>query len=386
MHFHDDITVDAAKAAAEINPADWDRCVGSADPFLQWRFIDALERSGSATPRTGWGAAHLIASHQGRVVGVAPTYVKGHSYGEYVFDHAWADAYERAGGRYYPKLQICVPFTPVPGARFAAAPDAPPHTAVVMAETAARLAAAEGFSSAHATFADASSMAALRQAGWLERLGVQYHWFNRGYGDFDDFLEALASRKRKQIKRERREVAESSVQVRALTGDDLRPAHWDAFYELYLQTADRKWGGGYLTRSFFHMLGETMAEKTLLVLCEDRGRWVAGALNMIGDNALYGRNWGADGSYPFLHFEACYYAAIDFAIARGLQRVEAGAQGEHKIQRGYEPVTTHSAHWIADAGFRRAIDRFLIAERQHAQQQEVELKSMLPYKNINGGE
>lgn len=376
----DAVTVAAVREIDAVDPAGWDRCVGASNPFMQRRFLHALERSGSVAPKTGWSPAHLTASHRGGLVGAVPAYVKSHSYGEYVFDHAWADAYERAGGRYYPKLQVCVPFTPVPGPRLATAADAPPETAGVLATALESLAAANGFSSVHVAFADQPSLDALLQAGWLHRTGMQYHWFNRGYGDFDDFLDATTSRKRKQIKRERREVAESSVEIHKLTGDDLRPEHWDAFYDLYMQTADRKWGGGYLTRAFFHMLGETMAEQTLLVMCRDRGRWIAGALNLIGDDALYGRNWGSDGSHPFLHFEACYYAAVEFAVARGLQRVEAGAQGEHKVQRGYEPVATHSAHWIADSGLRRAVDRFLTSERAHIAAAMAELSDLLPYK------
>lgn len=374
------ITTALALGIHEITAAEWDACVGTADPFLRHAFFSAVEGSGCAARRTGWRPAHLVARRGGMAVGVAPMYVKSHSYGEYVFDHAWADAYQQAGGRYYPKLQACVPFTPVPGRRLAVAPGAPDETAAALVAAMERLAAENGFSSAHVAFADASDMATLRNAGWLERHGVQYHWFNRGYATFDDFLGTLSSRKRKQIKRERRTVAESSVTVHMLTGDDLRPAHWDAFHRLYLQTADRKWGGGYLNRAFFHQLGRTMGESVLLAMCEDRGEWVAGALNLIGADALYGRNWGADGSSPFLHFEACYYKAIEFAIARGLSRVEAGAQGEHKIQRGYQPVPTYSAHWIADDGLRRAVAGFLEAERRHMSQAIAELSCALPYR------
>lgn len=263
-----------------------------------------------------------------------------------------------------PSLQVAVPFTPVPGPRLLVAPG-PQSEAVADALVAALEQVTEryGVSSAHVTFPERADWDRLGTAGWLQRLGVQYHWHNRGYGSFDEFLEALNSRKRKAIRKERREVAESSVRLHTLTGDELKPEHWDAFHRFYLETADRKWGGGYLNRRFFDLLGRSMADRVVLVMCEDGGDWVAGALNLLGDDALYGRNWGSDGSYRFLHFEACYYRALDFAIERGLARVEAGAQGEHKIQRGYLPVPTYSAHWIADPGFRRAVDRYLKQER-----------------------
>lgn len=376
----DGATVQVVGGIGKVSAAAWDACFGDGDPFVSHAFISALERSGSAAPAAGWAPAHLTATVDGRLAGAAPLYVKSHSYGEYVFDHAWAAAFERAGGRYYPKLQACVPFTPVPGPRLAVAPGAPREIAGLLADALAGLAEANRFSSAHVTFADEADMATLLAAGWLERRGLQYHWFNRGYGCFDDFLAGLSSRKRKQIRRERREAAESGIVVRALTGDDLTPAHWDAFHHLYMRTAERKWGGGYLTRSFFRLLGETMADKVLLVMCEDRGEWVAGALNLIGRDALYGRNWGADGGVPFLHFEACYYQAIDFAIAHGLSRVEAGAQGEHKLQRGYEPVPTFSAHWIVDPGLRRAIADFLATERAHIAKVRDELALLTPYR------
>lgn len=372
--------VRVAGGIGALTAAEWDACVGRDNPFVSHAFLSALERSSSAVPAAGWAPAHLAARIAERVVGVAPLYVKSHSYGEYVFDHAWAAALERAGGRYYPKLQVCVPFTPAPGPRLALAPGVSQQTAGVLAAALVELTEANNFSSAHVTFAEERDMVTLRAAGWLERRGVQYHWFNRGYGCFEDFLSTLSSRKRKQIRRERREAAESGIAIHALTGDALTAAHWDAFHRLYMQTAERKWGGGYLTRSFFHLLGETMADRVLLVMCEDRGRWVAGALNLIGGDALYGRNWGADGSVPFLHFEACYYQAIDFAIARGLSRVEAGAQGEHKLHRGYEPVPTYSAHWIVAPGLRRAVADFLSAEGDHMEAVTEELSKLTPYR------
>lgn len=374
------IEIDVEPGVAAIAAADWDRCAGTANPFLRHAFFMALEQSGSASPRTGWRPAHLTARVGGRLAGAAPMYVKGHSYGEYVFDHGWANAFEQAGGRYYPKLQVCVPFTPVPGPRLLLAPDAPDGTAAALVAGMEAVATNNQLSSVHVTFAEAADMAALRAAGWLERHGAQYHWRNQGYGSFDDFLAALSSRKRKQIKRERREADDSGVTIHMLTGDAIAPAHWDAFHRLYLQTAERKWGGGYLNRAFFRLLGETMADSVLLVMCEDRGAWVGGALNLIGETTLYGRNWGAGEAGRFLHFEACYYRAIDFAIARGLTRVEAGAQGEHKIQRGYEPVVTHSAHWIADPGLRRAVDHFLRQERNMIAQEVDDLTDRLPFR------
>jgi len=329
------------------------------------RRLHALEASGSVGAEAGWQPQHLVVPDaQGGLRGAVPLYLKSHSYGEYVFDWGWAEAYERAGGRYYPKLQSSIPFTPVTGPRLMVRPDA--DAATIRSALIAgllELARRYGVSSLHVTFPPHGEWEQLGAAGFLQRTGLQYHWENRGYGSFDDFLAALSSRKRKTIRKERRRVAESGLTLRALTGGDLAPRHWDAFYRFYLATSDRKWGRPYLNRDFFRRLGETMAEQVVLILAEDRGRPVAGALNLRGDEALYGRNWGALGDYRFLHFEACYYRAIDFAIAEGLARVEAGAQGEHKVQRGYLPVETYSAHWIADTGFREAVAGFLRRER-----------------------
>lgn len=365
-----------------IDAAEWDRCAGVDNPFVSHAFLAALEESGSVAPRKGWRPLHLVAraGDSGPLIGVAPLYAKTHSYGEYVFDHAWANAFERAGRSYYPKLQSCVPFSPVPGPRMLVAPDAPAATGRALLRAIEELVAANVLSSAHVTFAHEDEAELHRSAGWLERHGIQYHWRNRGYGTFDDFLETLNSRKRKAIRRERREVAETSVRVLPLTGDEIRPHHWEAFHRLYLETADRKWGGGYLNRAFFELLGRTMGDKVLLVMCEDGGEWVGGALNLIGTDALYGRNWGADGRYPFLHFEACYYRALDWAITHGLERVEAGAQGEHKIQRGYLPVTTHSFHWIPDRGFSRAVADFLAGERALMVREKALLADKSPYR------
>ncbi len=378
---NDAITVRVLTGIGEADPQAWDACAGPDNPFLSHAFLLALEESGSATGKTGWQPSHLAAfDPAGRMVGAVPAYLKNHSYGEYVFDHGWANAYERAGGSYYPKLQVAVPFTPVPGPRLLVAPGGGEGVGVALAGALERVARRYGVSSAHVTFPHAADAAVLGEAGWLQRTGVQYHWDNRGYGRFDDFLDALNSRKRKAIRKERREVADSSVRLHTLTGDDLKPEHWDAFHAFYLETADRKWGGGYLNRRFFDLLGQTMADRVVLVMCEDGGEWVAGALNLLGGDTLYGRNWGSDGRYRFLHFEACYYRALDFAIEHGLKRVEAGAQGEHKIQRGYLPVLTHSAHWIADPGFRRALDHHLIQERAAIAAEMESLAELSPYR------
>ena len=358
----DAVALEVVARIAEVEAAEWDACAGD-NPFVRHAFLEALEESGSATAETGWLPQHLVMrAPEGRLLGAVPLYLKGHSFGEYVFDWAWADAYERAGGAYYPKLQACVPFTPVTGPRILLRGDLPAaeaeRVADALAAGLAELARRHGVSSVHVTFCEHAEQARLTGAGFLPRLGVQYHWENAGYRSFDDFLAALASRKRKQIRRERREVAESGISVRALTGSDLRAHHWDAFHDFYLTTADRRWGNPYLTQAFFHRIGETMAERILLVIAEHDGRPVAGALNLMDSQALYGRNWGSLGHDRFLHFEACYYRAIDFAIARGLERVEAGAQGEHKIQRGYLPTLTCSAHWFADPRLERGVADF----------------------------
>ena len=309
--------------------------------------------------RTGWHPRYLALRLEAQIRAVAPAYGKTNSYGEYVFDHGWANAFERAGGRYYPKLQIASPFSPVPGPRLLSR-----HLGV--AELAAGLEAAceaAGCSSAHVTFCTQDEWEGLGQAGWLQRLGTQFHWENPGYESFEDFLGALSSRKRKAIKRERRD-AQAGLTFRALTGPELTPAIWARFYEFYLSTVDRKWGGAYLTPEFFPLLGERLGNKVVLMLAERNGKPIAGALNLLGDGVLYGRNWGCLEDVPFLHFELCYYQAIDYAITHGLKRVEAGAQGEHKIQRGYLPKPTYSAHYIAHPGLRDAVARFLEIERE----------------------
>lgn len=345
-------------------PADaWDRCAGTDNPFLSHAFLATLEESGSATARTGWLPQHMVLeTEDGAVLGCVPMYLKGHSQGEYVFDHGWAHAYEQAGGRYYPKLQVAVPFTPVTGPRLLLAPDAPASTAETLIAGLEKVAEAHEVATLHVTFPTEKQWSMFGDSGWLQRTGQQYHWQNDGYGSFDDFLTALASRKRKAIKKERRQVAEADVAVSVLTGDDLKSEHWDAFFGFYMDTGSRKWGSPYLTRSFFELIGERMPERIALVMAQSQGHWVAGALNFIGADTLYGRNWGCDRHFRYLHFEACYYRAIDFAIDRGLATVEAGAQGEHKIQRGYMPQRTYSAHLIRDPGLRTAVADYLRRE------------------------
>lgn len=378
----DSATVRVVSGLAEIAAADWDACAGGADPFLSHAFLEALEASGSATAETGWLPQHLaLEDDKGRLIGAAPLYLKSHSYGEYVFDWGWASAYERAGGRYYPKLQCSVPFTPVTGPRLLLRPDAPPAAADALIAAMIELARRHKVSSLHVTFPTRSEWERLGAAGFLQRMGQQFHWENDGYGSFDDFLEALNSRKRKQIRRERRDALLGGIEIETLTGSAIQARHWDAFFRFYRSTSDRKWGEAYLTRDFFDLIGARMAERIVLVMAKKSGRYVAGALNLIGGDTLYGRNWGCIGDFPFLHFEVCYYRAIDFAAARGLKRVEAGAQGQHKIQRGYLPAPTYSAHWIRDPGFAGAVADFLRRER-HALEHEMEQleEELSPFK------
>lgn len=377
------ITLKVLQRIDEVSAEAWNACAGEDDPTVRYEFLHALEETGCATPQTGWQSQHLIAeSADGSLLAAVPLYLKGHSYGEYVFDWAWADAYERAGGRYYPKLQCAVPFTPVTGRRLLLRPDAgaaQPLTETLIAAL-VEVARRHRVSSLHVTFPTEAEWRRLGAAGFLQRVGLQYHFDNPGYGSFDDFLGTLASRKRKAIRKERARVAGSGLTIRALTGDEIEPRHWDAFYQFYMATADRKWGSPYLTRAFFHRIGETMGDRIVLIVAEDDGRPVAGALNLLGADTLYGRNWGCRGDYRFLHFEACYYQAIDYAIAHGLGRVEAGAQGEHKIQRGYLPAETYSAHWIPDDSFREAVERFLVQERRHIRAEIAGLREFSPFR------
>jgi predicted N-acyltransferase len=350
-----------APAVGAFAAADWDRCAGSGNPFLSHAFLSALEGSGSVGARAGWQPAPIaIDGAGGRPDALLPAYVKSHSQGEYVFDHGWADAYARAGGHYYPKLQIAVPFTPVPGRRLLATD---PALAPALIAAAERVVAQNGLSSAHATFIDPAEVELFERAGWLIRIDSQFHWHNRGYGSFDDFLADLASPKRKSIRKERARAVEG-LEILHLSGADLREEHWDAFWAFYQDTGARKWGRPYLTRAFFSTVGESMADRILLILAVRDGIPIAGALNFIGADALFGRYWGCTQDVPHLHFELCYYQAIEAAIARGLQRVEAGAQGSHKLARGYRPVPTYSAHYFADPRLGDAVAAYLEAERE----------------------
>ncbi|MFB2552155.1 GNAT family N-acetyltransferase [Ensifer soli] len=336
------------------------------NPFISHAFLSSLEDSGSATAETGWLGQHLLMEDAaGRLLGAVPCYVKTHSQGEYVFDHGWADALERAGGRYYPKLQCCVPFTPATGPRLLRSPDVDAESArAALAGGLKELARRHRLSSVHVTFAPEDEVESLAGHGFFHRTDQQFHFVNDGYRSHDDFLETLASRKRKALKKERRAALDAGITIDWLTGRDLTEEIWDQFFAFYMDTGSRKWGRPYLTRRFYSLIGERMADDILLVMAKRDGRYVAGAINFIGGDALYGRHWGAIEDHPFLHFEVCYHQAIDFAIARGLKRVEAGAQGEHKLARGYLPVTTHSAHHITHPGLARAVEAYLDRERR----------------------
>ncbi len=376
------LTVRVAPSIATIDPACWDACANPAsstfapddpqreryNPFLSHAFLQALETSKSVSPRAGWTPAHVLVEQGTALVAAAPTYVKTHSQGEYVFDFAWADAYERAGGRYYPKLQVAVPFTPVAGRRFLVSEGTDPDLATeALVGGLKALRSRVGASSIHATFVTKPEWERLGARGFLRRTDQQFHFINEGYGCFDDFLASLASRKRKAIRRERKEALAQGITVERVTGKDLTETHWDAFFAFYMDTGSRKWGRPYLNRAFFSLIGEAMADRVLLVMAKRDGRYIAGALNLIGDDALYGRNWGAIEEHPFLHFEVCYYQALDFGIERKLARVEAGAQGEHKLARGYRPVPTYSVHDIADKRLARAVADYLEQERRHVE-------------------
>jgi len=374
-----DVQIRLVQGIDQIDAASWDACVGPDQPFVSHAFLSALEESGSACGETGWLPLHLVVEGDAGLLAAAPMYLKSHSFGEYVFDWGWANAYERAGGRYYPKLQVAVPFTPVPGPRLLVRPDIPDARRMLI-EGLVSAAEQVGVSSLHVTFCPQVEWQALGEAGLLCRQGVQYHWHNRGYADFDDFLAGLKSSRRKTIRKERARVAAQGVDVEVLTGDDLAPDIWDVFYPFYLKTVDKRWGNAYLSKRFFRRLGETMPERVVLVMARHHGRYVAGALNFRGADTLYGRVWGARQEFEFLHFEACYYQAIDFAIRHGLARVEAGAQGPHKLQRGYEPVATYSAHWIRDPGLRDAVERFVVQERRQMALEVEELRELLPYR------
>ena len=365
---------------AAIDAAEWDALAGSANPFISHAFLQALEKGGAVGGNSGWDPMHLLLrSDDGQLLGAMANYLKHHSYGEYIFDHGWANAFERAGCDYYPKLLAAVPFTPATGPRFLVR-DNRADLKTALAKGMETLMEKYQLSSAHINFLPSGDAHQLAVTGWLDRTSIQFHWHNHNYADFDDFLDNLSSRKRKNIRKERASVAKSGVTMIRLTGAAITQDHIDAFFRFYMSTIDRKWGGAYLTHEVFTQLGKTMADRMLLVMAEYEGNIIGGALNFIGDDALYGRNWGADIDIPNLHFEACYYQAIDFAIEHGLSRVEAGAQGFHKVQRGYLPVTTHSVHLIAHDGFRDAVTRFLNAEKRGVEAEKNHIAMTSPFK------
>jgi len=367
----------------DIGQTTWDRCNTSGHPFTSFAFFSALEDGATLGQQSGWvGQYAVLETPTGVIAAILPLFVKSHSYGEYVFDHSWAQAFERAGGRYYPKLLTAVPFTPATGPRFLTDPALinPALAEQQLAQVAVTLCEKLGLSSWHVNFLDAETAARMGQQGFLIRNDQQFHWFNDGYADFDAFLAALSSRKRKQIRKERRGAEASGLTIKDLVGDDIKPHHWDAFYDFYLDTGARKWGSPYLSKDFFHHMGERMADDILLIMAFDGERPVAGALNIIGDGVLFGRNWGALVDVPYLHFEACYYRAIDFAIRNRFARVEAGAQGQHKLARGYMPSRTYSAHYIAHESFAEAVSNFLEHERTQVTSDMQYLEEFAPFK------
>jgi predicted N-acyltransferase len=372
---------------AEIDAAAWDACAGGDNPFTTYAFLRALEESGAVADDKGWAPHHLaLEDEAGTVVAVAPAYLKSHSQGEYVFDHGWAEAYERAGGRYYPKLLIAVPFTPVPGPRLLARPGADAdELRRALVATAVGLVRDNELSSLHVNFATDAEAGLMEALGLLRRRGQQFHWENRGFVDFDAFLDALAARKRKSIRKERREVATAGIAIETLRGAEIREEHWDAMFAFYMDTGSRKWGRPYLNRKFFSLVGESMKARIVLFLARRDGRAIAGALNFLGSDCLYGRYWGSIEEVKHLHFELCYYRAIDYAIERRLARVEAGAQGPHKLARGYLPSPTHSAHYILDPGFRRGVAEFLGRERLAVDADIDELENLGPFRKGEAG-
>jgi len=386
-----DITLEAVSSARQIGAADWDVCANPTpacpdgriyNPFVSYAFFDAVEQSGSACARTGWAPRHLVARRRGDIVGLVPCYLKSHSQGEYVFDRGWADAYERAGGQYYPKLQASVPFTPATGPRLLvrAGIDDPDQIRGALASGLKALCNATETSSVHVTFAPEDEWTFLAAQGFLQRTDQQFHWHNAGYGSFEDFLATLSSRHRKAIRRERRDALANGITIHALSGSDLTEEVWDAFFAFYMETGSRKWGRPYLTRDFYTRIGDTMPERIALIMAKREGRWIAGAINFIGGDTLFGRHWGAIEHHPFLHFEVCYYQAIDYAIRHRLATVEAGAQGEHKIARGYLPQTTYSAHYIADPALRRAVRDYLQRERLYVAEAGRQLTEAGPFR------
>ena len=385
--------VGVLRGISEVPSNEWDWCACSEardgrpfDPFTTHRFLKSLEDSGSVGGHSGWTPLHLVARSGGRAAAAMPLYAKTNSAGEYVFDYGWANAFEHAGGSYYPKLQSSVPFTPASGRRFLTAPGMETEGIEALSAAAVQLSTRNGLSSLHITFCTESEVKAVDGLGFLHRTGEQFHWRNRNYSRFDDFLSDLSARKRKNINRERRRAREFGGEIKALTGSEIREEHWDAFWIFYQDTGSRKWGTPYLTREFFSRIHETMRGDVLLIMCEREGRYVAGALNFIGRDTLFGRYWGCTEHHYCLHFEACYYQAIEFAIANGLSRVEAGAQGPHKLARGYMPVETHSLHWITNPGFRRAVGEFLEEEAKMVRSEMEYLSEAGPFRNGGGAE
>ena len=375
-------TFKTCQSLADIAPALWDEWAGCDHPFLTHGFLNALEVSGCVGGRSGWHALHVLCYDEaGAMVGAAPCYIKEHSQGEYVFDQGWAQAYERAGGAYYPKLQVAVPFTPAIGPRLLARN----NNAVIkkaLVQDLQNLCQQMELSSVHVTFPDSADHELLCSQGWLERYDEQFHWINENYQTYDDFLQSLQSRKRKLIRKERQNAVESGLEIRHLTGSDLTETIWDAFFEFYMDTGSRKWGRPYLNRAFYSLIGDVMSDKILLVMAYRGNKPIAGAINFIGRDTLYGRHWGAIEHHPFLHFEICYHQAIEFAIRHGLKKVEAGAQGEHKLARGYRPVTTKSAHFIVDPGLRTAVADYLKRERSHVEALHDTLEQHTPFRKM----
>lgn len=380
------IEIQLHRSLAEIAPEDWDTCARAGeglafDPFTTYRFLKALEDSGSVGPGTGWQPQYLTAHAGSEMIAAAPLYAKGHSQGEYVFDHNWAHAYQNAGGRYYPKLQIAVPFTPATGRRFLTKPGFEEIGQAALVQGALQIGEQNQLSSLHVTFCTDHEVEIGREMGLLHRTGQQFHWVNEDYADFDDFLATLSSRKRKNIRKERKQAQAFGGEIRTYTGDQILPEHWDAIWAFYQDTGSRKWGTPYLTRDFFEIAHQTLRDDVLLIMAEVDGSPIAGAMNMIGAETLFGRYWGCIQDHACLHFEICYYQAIDWAIANGLKRVEAGAQGEHKLARGYLPVETHSLHWMADQGFSDAVAQYLVVERDAVAQEIEILTSYGPFRN-----
>lgn len=383
-----EIEITVVPELAQIGQEDWDACAcpeaaegaRPRDPFTTYRFLSALERSGSVGPGTGWQPQYLMARLAGQVIAVAPMYAKSHSQGEYIFDHNWAHAYERAGGRYYPKLQIAVPHTPATGRRFLVRPEFEETGTAALIQGAVQLTDNNALSSLHVTFCTEEEVAQAEGLGLMSRKSQQFHWHNRDYADFDGFLASLSSRKRKNIRKERAQAQDFGGSIHTFTGNQIEPEHWDAFWQFYQDTGARKWGSPYLTREFFDHAQESLRDDIALVLAERDGRWIAGALNFIGAETLFGRYWGCTEHHPFLHFELCYYRAMDFAIAHGLSRVEAGAQGEHKLARGYLPSPTWSLHWMRDPGFASAVGEYLEAERNAVDEEISVLTDYGPFK------